>query len=414
MNVFGRELTARKSFYRGTHRTLSPEDTVARYAPLMPAFGITRLASVGGLDRIGLPVYVCVRPNSRSLATAQGKGETAAAAMASALMESIEGWHAERIEAPLRHASYDELRGLTSVVDINALSARLSAQVATNRPILWIEGWDLLNARPTWVPYETVTSNFVLQTGEQQVFRRDTNGLASGNHLLEAILHGLCEVIERDALLLWSMRDPATLKARQIDVAAVPDESLARVCARMAAVDTVVAAWDITSDVGVPTFTATIVEDPATPGWRGIGVFEGHGTHPRPEVALSRAICEAIQIRVTMISGSRDDMFPRDYAGFAGRDVQVELVAEFATPAPAYPFTLPAAPPAGSFEEDLQAILDALRAVGIESVVAVDLSRPDIGVPVVKVVVPGLEGLGTPPSRLGARAARLIGANTAA
>jgi YcaO-like protein with predicted kinase domain len=352
---------------------------------------------------------VCVRPNSRSLATSQGKGETAAAAKASALMESIEAWHAERIEAPLRHASYDELKASSHAVDISQLSARVSAHVATNRPLPWVRGWDLINERECWVPFETVTSNFVLQPGEQQLFRRDTNGLASGNHVLEAIVHGLCEVIERDAMLFWNLRAATRLKERQIDLDALEDESLRRVCAQLAAADTVVAAWDVTSDVGLPTFTATIVENPATPGWRGIGVFEGHGTHPQPVVALSRAICEAIQIRVTMISGSRDDMFPRDYLGFASREVQEELVEEFASPAPAYPFRESGdGAPAETFDEDLQTMLGMLRRVGITSAVAVDLTLSDVGVPVVKVVVPGLEGLGTPPARLDARGRRLL------
>jgi ribosomal protein S12 methylthiotransferase accessory factor len=397
MLVFGRELSARKTFYRGTHRTRDPAQTVETYSRLMPELGITRLANVAGLDRIGLPTYVAVRPNSRSLATSQGKGETRAAAKASALMESIESWHAERIDAPLRHASYDELRSAAHVVDITQIGARASVEVAANRPLLWIEGWDLMAERPAWVPFETVSTNFVMQPGEQQIFHKGTNGLASGNHPLEAIVHALCEVIERDAILLWTMRPEAQHKSRQIDLA------------RLAEAETVVAAWDVTSDVGLPTFTATIVEDPGSPAWRGIGVFSGHGSHPQPSVALSRAICEAIQIRVTMISGSRDDMFPRDYLGFASREVQEALVRDFREPAPAFPFAA-APPPSETFEDDLRGMLAALRAVGIESVVAVDLSRPEIGVPVVKVVVPGLEGMGTPPSRLSPRARRLVAA----
>ena len=73
--------------------------------------GITRLADLTGLDRIGVPVFAAVRPNSRSVATSQGKGLTPDAARAAALMEAVESWHAERIELPLRLASADELRG---------------------------------------------------------------------------------------------------------------------------------------------------------------------------------------------------------------------------------------------------------------------------------------------------------------
>lgn len=93
--VFERDYTMPKGYTSGTHRTRSPATTFADYARLMPALGITRVANVTGLDHIGLPVYTAIRPTSRSLAVSQGKGLDAAAAKASALMESIEAWHAE-------------------------------------------------------------------------------------------------------------------------------------------------------------------------------------------------------------------------------------------------------------------------------------------------------------------------------
>lgn len=77
-------------------RLVSAEETLARVKPLFPLFGITRVANVTGLDTIGIPVVMVNRPNSRGLAVSQGKGVTLAAAKASAVMESIESWHAER------------------------------------------------------------------------------------------------------------------------------------------------------------------------------------------------------------------------------------------------------------------------------------------------------------------------------
>ena len=63
----GRELAAAKGYTAGTHRTRSPADTLAAWAPLMPRLGITRLADITGLDVIGLPVIQAVRPNARSV-----------------------------------------------------------------------------------------------------------------------------------------------------------------------------------------------------------------------------------------------------------------------------------------------------------------------------------------------------------
>ena len=66
--IDNRALTQAKGHIAGTHRTRAPADTFAAYSRWMPHFGITRLANVTGLDRIGLPVYVAIRPNARSLA----------------------------------------------------------------------------------------------------------------------------------------------------------------------------------------------------------------------------------------------------------------------------------------------------------------------------------------------------------
>src|SRR5258706_3900116 len=92
-----------KKTYRGeTHRTVSPEDTITRLNPYLPLMGITRVANVTGLDRIGIPVVMACRPNSRSVAVSQGKGVNLWAAKASAVMETIEGYHAENIMLPLK------------------------------------------------------------------------------------------------------------------------------------------------------------------------------------------------------------------------------------------------------------------------------------------------------------------------
>ncbi len=84
-----------KRYRRGTHRVAAPAETLARLRPLAAAMGITRLGNITGLDRIGIPVAVAVRPNSRSVSVAQGKGLDLPQAMASALMEACEGFHAE-------------------------------------------------------------------------------------------------------------------------------------------------------------------------------------------------------------------------------------------------------------------------------------------------------------------------------
>jgi ribosomal protein S12 methylthiotransferase accessory factor len=183
----------------------------------------------------------------------------------------------------------------------------------------------------------------------------------------------------------------------------VADETLARLIARLDEAGVVVAAWDITSDVGVPAYTCTIVDDPAGPAWRGVAAFSGHGAHLSAQVALVRALSEAIQSRATVISGSRDDMFPRDYLDAANRDDHVAMTASFREPPPSRP--MPALSLAcETFEDDLALLLGRVRAAGASSAVVVDLTREDVGIPVVKVVVPGLEAFRTSLYTPGARA----------
>src|SRR5882757_8167726 len=105
-----------KTFKRGTHRSAAPEDTLARVASKARQIGITRLGNVTGLDRIGIPVTVAVRPNSRSFSVSQGKGLGVSQAMASAIMEAIELFHGEELAQRTVTASFRELKAKTRVV----------------------------------------------------------------------------------------------------------------------------------------------------------------------------------------------------------------------------------------------------------------------------------------------------------
>jgi YcaO-like protein with predicted kinase domain len=410
MKVFGNEVTAHKQFFRGTHRVRPPAETLADYSRFMPRMGITRLANVTGLDRIGLPVCVAVRPNSRALSTSQGKGETLEAAKVSALVESIESWHGERIERPIRVASYQELAEHENVAPPHLLPLRADASWSDERPIEWIEGEDLMTGRTCWLPLDTVSTCFVEWPDRRPVFVKSSNGLAGGNHVLEALVHALFEVIERDAVTLASLRSPAQARAAHVDPATVPDAKLAAVFETLHDKGIRMLLEDVTSDLGVPTFSCTLVDDPASAHWRAVPKMVGHGCHLEPVVALSRAVHEAIQSRVTIIAGSRDDLFPLDYRNASGREDHARLVAEAAQARAPLRAAAGAAAAQPTFEGDLAVLFDTLRHHGIEQVLAVDLCRADVGIPVVKVVVPGLEPVRTPWWRPGPRALRVLAA----
>jgi ribosomal protein S12 methylthiotransferase accessory factor len=100
-----------KGFWRGTQRSVSPAETLERIRPYLPTFGITRLANITGLDWIGIPVTLAIRPNASTLSNGSGKGFTMAAAMTSGAMEALELYHAEEANLPTFQLPYEQLTG---------------------------------------------------------------------------------------------------------------------------------------------------------------------------------------------------------------------------------------------------------------------------------------------------------------
>ncbi len=137
-----------------SRRARSAEQAFARYQPLMKPAGITRIADVTGLDVIGIPVSLAIRPAARSLVVSAGKGLTVAGARVAALMESLECWYAENLDLPAKRATFDEVGDVA--VNPESLPPALGADTTTQRSMDWIAGTDLATGRTTWVPLDSV------------------------------------------------------------------------------------------------------------------------------------------------------------------------------------------------------------------------------------------------------------------
>ena len=243
---------AAKRYKRGTHRQVSPRETLARVQPFLGQMGITRLANVTGLDTIGIPVVLACRPNSRSLAVSQGKGLDLDAAKASAVMETAESFHAENIILPLRLATFHDLRARECVVNVDLIPRPPGSAFHPDLPLLWVEGKDWTDGEKVWVPFQLVHTIYTTSMGfDLNGFTCSSNGLASGNHLLEAASHAICEVIERDADARFSRLSETEQEARRVDLTTVDDPDCQDVLARYVRAGVAAAVWDITSEVGV-------------------------------------------------------------------------------------------------------------------------------------------------------------------
>jgi len=385
-------------------------ETVARIRPMFSRFGITRLADVTGLDRIGIPVWMAIRPNSRTLAVSQGKGFTNAAAQASAVMEAAGIATAELFPVSRRTATARDLFGAGELpMSLNNLIAAGERPVSESDRLSWVEGFDLLQARTVWVAADAA-SIVPTEAGQRSRYWQSSDGLASGNVMLEAATHGLCERVERDACVLWQFCTDDQVLGACVDPASLSDSGVDELAERIDRSGFRLRLFDITSDIGVPVFFAVIAPKPDghEKHWKHFDLSSGSGCHPSPARAAIRAITEAAQSRVTSITGARDDFDPNVYQSRLKADLTIYLNAE---PAGARRDGAHDAPhPA----DNLDFILTRLRNAGVTSVIVVPIAAEE-GFAVAKVLVPEIEH---PASgrrhRFGPRALRAMNARAAA
>lgn len=385
-------------------RTVPPAVTERRIEALRARVPITRVADLTALDPMGLPVFSATTPLARDLTTHLGKGADATAARVSALMEAVERVSGERAPGVTRRATYTEL--LTSQpapVDPRSFDLPHDTRYRPDVALTWLPAFDLLAGTAVLLPSDLALS----PPGEGVLLDVDSNGLAAGNTLLEAVVHGLCEVIERDtksqldfAAAFGDLDTPQPASA-PVDLATLPATSQILID-RIRAADYGVVVHDVTGDIGVATFHALLLDLEAPPG---PSTFGGWGTAPSAQLAVHRAITEAVQSRVGVLQAARD-AFNLTPVGRRAATRARRLAGLAAHPTVAFHRT-------PSFEtsdlrDDLAHLLDRLRGAGFTSAVAVDLTRPDLGVPVVRVRVPGLACFVVNRRRIGWRCLRYL------
>lgn len=354
-----------------------------RIAPLARAIGVTRLGDITGLDRIGIPLFQAVRPLARSLSVSQGKGATPDAARVSALMEAIEVDHAERI-TPDHHgaASPDE----ASVWAHVARAEKQAEDFDPGRPRGWIDADDLVSGRRLRIPFGLISMDFTAPIGPDTW--PNTNGLASGNHLIEAQVSALCEVIERDAHARWLARTPARRGATAIARHSI-DSRLARaLLARVARAQLDVTLWDMTGPHGIATIGCALIERGAGSAMLLPPAF-GSGSHPDAEVALSRAITEAAQTRGTMLAGAREDIGFASYEDPPGRRFGMAWAHHDFEEDGARPWSRVPSTRNAQIQADRDLLVARIAATGAPAIACADLTRDDCGIAVVKMLVPG-------------------------
>lgn len=387
------EIDRSLSYLEGTQRVYDEATTLENTKDQIKKIGVTRIADITNLDRLGIPVFSAIRPSAAkgAISIYSGKGSTDQRARISAVMESFERCLAERpglnaniagnISAPALVESYATARENYNMLDPKNLL--LPQPYTPNSLMEWVGAYDLINKEEIFVSANAVYHPYDAPGQCQKLFLSNTNGLASGNALEEAILHGMLEVIERDAI---SIAQFSRNLGKEI-VLTEEDGYLYELARKFRETGIELKIWLVPTDTGIPTVIAATddvkLKDPAL-------LVMGAGSHLKPEIAVARAITEAAQSRVVQIQGAREDT---DREGFIrsvgyervkrlnwfwfgeGEKISLSDVEDLSRKSPA---------------ENIDVILEKLKGL-TDRVIVADLSREEVPVPVVRVIIPGFE-----------------------
>jgi YcaO-like protein with predicted kinase domain len=406
----------------GTQRIIAPDETFRRVLAEARSLGVTRLGDITGMDRVGVPTYCAIVPKSDDIISVYtGKGLDRLDAKVGALMEAIERQTALRAQPPQTIGSVEGLRKDCVVLDPRQALVELAPDYSETRDYCWVQGYDLISDREILVPAGLAGYFWHESSPGPFVPISFTNGLAAGNVREEAICQALCELIERDAwtladmgahLLPWARRrlvDQETADAGDDDFELFPSLELESDAAlelfRAAGLQPVL--HDITSDIGVPTVFAAVLDEefPDFPM-----IHAGLGTHPDARAAARRALTEVAQSRCVDIQGVREDLCAPDtersaFNTHTRRISQVDRRIWTINHSRMRKSlsTLPSAVH-DDVQDDLEHILCCLKRRGIEQVIVVDFTPYGAPFAVVRVIVPALETWSVNHSKLGKRA----------
>ncbi|MEE1129000.1 MAG: YcaO-related McrA-glycine thioamidation protein [Methanobrevibacter sp.] len=391
------------TYFTGTHRVIAPSKTIEINEDKLKIAGITRIADITDLDRIGLPIYTAIRPTAEEGAVSiyGGKGITRDHAKASAMMEGFERYSAERqYSDESTSAPLSEIEKLGDYVDPKTLNLpkEFEKKDIRNLNIEWSICKDIISKKEYYVPTNAIYHPYTPKDNSQSLFKSNTNGLASGNILEEAILHGMFEVIERDA---WSIFELTHKNYAQIDIESIKSKVITDIIEKFESEGIKIKLMDFTADIKIPTIAAS-ADDTVT---KDAGLLTlGMGTHLDPEVAILRALTEVAQSRATQINGAREDTVRADFAREAGyermkrinkyyfreEDEQIKLsdIENKST---------------SSITKDIEIVKEELQANDIEKILYADLTRPELDVSVVRVIIPEMELYTIDPNRAGYR-----------
>jgi bacteriocin biosynthesis cyclodehydratase domain-containing protein len=325
--------------------------------------------------------------------TSAGKGTSGEQARTSALCEALERFSGVfRGDEPRIRASYRALgdRAIHPNVCAHFSDAQFDSRETWNAraaPEAWIPRRLDRNHAIEWTPVRSLSTETVRYVPTAYCYygyhdgssdspcRGDSNGCAAGNTVHEAILHGFLELVERDGVAIWWYNE---LVRPAVDLLTFAHPYFRAMLEDYERVGRSLAVLDLTTDLGIPVFAA--VSESAKPSRQPL--LLGFGAHLDAQTAISRALTELNQWRCGLALGDVDPCFS-DAPGRPGEFLR-------ATPSTAMRRSEDFAPARDADIYDaVHACVDRASRLGLETFV-LDQTREDVGLKVVRVIVPGL------------------------
>jgi len=418
------------NYFSCTHRAIKPSKTIVNYNDKLKIAGITRVTEITHLDRVGIPVFSAIRPTAQGggVSIYAGKGAEREQAKASAMMEGFERYSAEKQDVDNENSKIATIHEMSGENFIQPNELILSKEVENldfkeDNRLEWTLATDIVSEKEYYIPSNAIFHPYIPNESNNSntnnnddnygssdsdnsnlraiaIFKGNTNGLASGNVIEEAVLHGMLEVIERDA---WSIFELTKKNKKEIDIASIENPLINSLVEKFEKESIKLKLMDFTADVDIPTIAAsaddTILQDPAL-------LTLGVGTHLNPEIAVLRALTEVAQSRATQIHGTREDTSRAVFMRKAGymrmkkmnKDyfqeekeeniIKLSDIEDKST---------------NSLKKDIEIVVNELKRNNLNKILFKDLTRKEIGVNVVRVVIPGSETYAIDPDRIGKR-----------
>ncbi|MET1412366.1 YcaO-like family protein [Roseibium sp. HPY-6] len=366
------------------------ETYLERLLPHLGSFGLSRLADVTGLDRIGIPVVQAIRPLARSNAVNQGKGLTLAEAAVASIMEALETYAGERPDPEA------ETRATPEAVYGTQAVARLGHHLLPDTPEGWagteisfVTGTDILSGAQVQVPSALVGTDYTPASDHARTpFMRTTTGLGGGATANEALTQGLFETLERLGTSR-AMDIHGFFEKHRFDCSSLVEPETRQLLDHLTASGLLCTVHECPSAGGFPVVWARLLDAESSATSLPFPA-DGFACRGSIDSAVRDAILEAVQTRASVIAGSREDITWQYYPRRADADF---LAFERAQMSKATDRRL--SPEAEPKEDSPFALATALKDEGLTAV-SVGLME-DTGIPVfiTRVVTLGIPGAGS-------------------